>query len=103
MVSPRPGARNMKDSEAHRETGGPSCFSPSRPELDEPLRPPPRARLAEMDLGLQQKSVLLIGAGRGLGGAAAVSLAREHARVAVVARTREDVEARARECRAAGA
>jgi 3-oxoacyl-[acyl-carrier protein] reductase len=56
-----------------------------------------------MDLGLAGKSVLLIGAGRGLGGAAAVSIARERARVAVVARTREDVEARVRECEAAGA
>jgi 3-oxoacyl-[acyl-carrier protein] reductase len=56
-----------------------------------------------MDLGLAGKSVLLIGAGRGLGGAAAVSIARERARVAMVARTREDLEARARECEAAGA
>lgn len=56
-----------------------------------------------MDLGLAGKSVLLLGAGRGLGGAAALALAREHARVAVVARTRDDVEARAAECRAAGA
>ncbi len=56
-----------------------------------------------MDLGLKGKSVLLIGAGRGLGAAAAVSLAREHARVAVVARTAEDVQARAKECEAAGA
>jgi 3-oxoacyl-[acyl-carrier protein] reductase len=56
-----------------------------------------------MDLGLMSKSVLLVGAGRGLGGAAAVSLAREHARVAVVARTPEDVQARAMECEAAGA
>lgn len=63
----------------------------------------PGGRLRKMDLGLKGKSVLLLGAGRGLGGAAAVSLAREHARVAVAARTREDVEARARECRAAGA
>src|SRR5215813_8235840 len=56
-----------------------------------------------MDLGLAGKCVLLIGAGRGLGGAAAVSLAREHAKVAVLARTRADVEKRARECEAAGA
>ena len=56
-----------------------------------------------MDLGLTEKCALLIGAGRGLGGAAAISLAREHARVAMVARTREEVEARARECLAAGA
>src|SRR6185437_2286376 len=56
-----------------------------------------------MDLGLAGRSVLLIGAGRGLGGAAAVALAREHARVAVVARTKESVEAKAEECRKAGA
>ena len=56
-----------------------------------------------MDLGLAGRSVLLVGAGRGLGGAAAVALAREHARVAVVARTRESVEAKAEECRKAGA
>jgi 3-oxoacyl-[acyl-carrier protein] reductase len=56
-----------------------------------------------MDLGLAGKSVLLVGAGRGLGGAAALSIAREGARVAVIARTRADVETRARECAQAGA
>ena len=56
-----------------------------------------------MDLQLQGKRVLLLGAGRGLGGAAAVSLAREGAAVTVVARTKEAVEAKAEECRAAGA
>ena len=56
-----------------------------------------------MDLGLSGKSVLLLGAGRGLGGAAALAVSREGAKVAVVARTRADVEARARECEAAGA
>lgn len=56
-----------------------------------------------MNLGLAGKSVLLIGAGRGLGGAAAVAIAAEGANVAVVARTREAVEAKAEECRKAGA
>jgi 3-oxoacyl-[acyl-carrier protein] reductase len=56
-----------------------------------------------MDLGLAGKRVLLLGAGRGLGGAAALSLAREGAGVVLVARTAADVEARAAECRAAGA
>jgi 3-oxoacyl-[acyl-carrier protein] reductase len=56
-----------------------------------------------MDLGLGGRSVLLIGAGRGLGAAAALSIAREQGRVALVSRTRADVEARARECAAAGA
>ena len=56
-----------------------------------------------MDLGLAGKAVLLVGAGRGLGGAAALAMAREGAQVAVVSRTRADVEARAAECRVAGA
>lgn len=56
-----------------------------------------------MDLGLAGKSVLLIGAGRGLGGAAAVALSREKAKVAVVARTPAAVEAKADECLKAGA
>jgi 3-oxoacyl-[acyl-carrier protein] reductase len=56
-----------------------------------------------MDLQLAGKRVLLLGAGRGLGGAAAISLAREQARVAVVARTQADVDAKAAGCRAAGA
>jgi 3-oxoacyl-[acyl-carrier protein] reductase len=56
-----------------------------------------------MDLKLAGKRVLLLGAGRGLGGAAALSLAREQARVAIVARTKADVEARAKECLEAGA
>ena len=47
--------------------------------------------------------MLLIGAGRGLGGAAAVALAREKARVAVVARSASAVEAKAAECLKAGA
>jgi len=56
-----------------------------------------------MDLGLAGKSVLLVGAGRGLGGAAALAIAREGAKVAVLARTRTDVEARAADCKEAGA
>ena len=56
-----------------------------------------------MDLGLSGKRALLVGAGRGLGGAAAVCLARERASVALVARTRSAVEERARLCREAGA
>src|SRR5438105_48552 len=56
-----------------------------------------------MDLGLAGKSVLLLGAGRGLGAAAALALSRQRAKVAIVARTRADVEARAKECMAAGA
>src|SRR2546430_11256833 len=64
---------------------------------------PPAKYSTGMDLELTEKCVLLIGAGRGLGGAAALAIAREGARVAVVARTRADVEARASQCRAAGA
>lgn len=56
-----------------------------------------------MDLRLAGKSALLIGAGRGLGGAAALSLAGEGCKIALVARTRETVEARAAACKAAGA
>jgi 3-oxoacyl-[acyl-carrier protein] reductase len=56
-----------------------------------------------MDLELSGRRALLIGAGRGLGGAAAVALARERASVALVARTRAAVEERARLCREAGA
>ena len=56
-----------------------------------------------MDLGLKGKAALLIGAGRGLGGAAALTLAREGCNVAVVARSRDAVEARAAACKNAGA
>lgn len=56
-----------------------------------------------MELGLAGKSVLLIGAGRGLGGAAALSIAQEQARVAVMARSKAAVEARAAACERAGA
>src|SRR2546423_440514 len=58
--------------------------------------------MAAMDLGLSGRSALLIGAGRGLGGAAALALAREGCNVAVMARTKEAVEARAAACRDAG-
>ena len=56
-----------------------------------------------MDLGLSGKSALLLGAGRGIGGAAALALAREGCSVAVVARSREAVEAKAQQGRQAGA
>ena len=56
-----------------------------------------------MDLGLAGKSVLLIGAGRGLGAAAALAIAREGARVALMARTKSAVDERAAECKRAGA
>ena len=56
--------------------------SASRPEQ----KSPGRATLSPMDLELSGRRALLIGAGRGLGGAAAVALARERASVALVAR-----------------
>ena len=56
-----------------------------------------------MDLQLSGKRALLLGAGRGLGGAAAVAMAGERCSVAVVARTREAVKERAQLCREAGA
>ncbi|HEY6910816.1 MAG TPA: SDR family oxidoreductase [Myxococcales bacterium] len=56
-----------------------------------------------MELGLAGKAVVLVGAGRGLGAAAALAASREGVKVALVARTPADREARARECLAAGA
>jgi 3-oxoacyl-[acyl-carrier protein] reductase len=56
-----------------------------------------------MDLQISGWRALLLGASRGLGGAAAVALAKEGASVAIIARTRETVEERARLCREAGA
>ena len=56
-----------------------------------------------MDLQLSGKRALLLGAGRGLGGAAAMAMAGDRCSVAVVARTREAVEERAALCRKAGA
>jgi len=56
-----------------------------------------------MDLELEGWRVLLLGAGRGLGGAAALALAREKASLAIVARTHSAVEERARLCVEAGA
>src|SRR5947208_822669 len=56
-----------------------------------------------MDLGLSGRRALLVGAGRGLGAASARALSREGCSVALVARTRTAVEARAAECREDGA
>lgn len=56
-----------------------------------------------MDLELAGRAILFLGAGRGLGAAGALCCAREGAKVALVARSLRDVEARAAECRAAGA
>ena len=47
-----------------------------------------------MDLELKGKSALLIGAGRGIGAATALALAREGCSVALVARSSADLEAR---------
>jgi len=56
-----------------------------------------------MDLGLAGRTVLLVGAGRGIGAAAGLAIARERAKVALVARTAADVETRAKECLEVGA
>ena len=45
-----------------------------------------------MELGIQGKRAFVTGAGRGVGRGVALSLAREGAKVAVVARTAEDIE-----------
>jgi len=45
-----------------------------------------------MDLGIKDKLALVTGAGRSIGKGIAVNLAREGARVAVVARTKEDID-----------
>jgi 3-oxoacyl-[acyl-carrier protein] reductase len=54
-----------------------------------------------MDLGIKGKNALVCGASRGLGRACAMSLAREGCSVAIVARTREQLEKTAGEIRAA--
>src|SRR5437870_3671952 len=56
-----------------------------------------------MDLALRGKAALLVGASRGIGGAAALAMAKEGCAVAVIARGREGAEARAAECLQAGA
>ena len=55
-----------------------------------------------MNLELGGKVALVVGASRGVGRAAALSLAREGCDVAVLARTREPLEAAANEIRALG-
>jgi 3-oxoacyl-[acyl-carrier protein] reductase len=55
-----------------------------------------------MDLELEGKVALITGASRGIGRGIAAALAREGCRVALVARTREDVEGAAAELEGAG-
>src|SRR6516162_3411098 len=57
---------------------------------------PPRGERA-MDLGLQGKHAIVTGGSRGIGKAIARELAREGVDVAIVARTKADLEATARE------
>lgn len=55
-----------------------------------------------MDLGLTHKRAVITGASRGIGRSIVLALAREGAAVALVARTRDDLETVASEVRAAG-
>ncbi len=55
-----------------------------------------------MDLQLQGKVALVLGAGGGLGGAMAEALAREGVKVAITGRRAEPLEARAKVIREAG-
>ena len=50
-----------------------------------------------MDLGLEGKHAIVTGGSKGIGKAIALELAREGADVAIVARTRADLESAARE------
>jgi NAD(P)-dependent dehydrogenase (short-subunit alcohol dehydrogenase family) len=56
-----------------------------------------------LELGLEGKASLVTGAGRGLGYEVALGLARQGCQVAVLARTRSQVEALARQIESAGA
>ncbi|MBI2316022.1 MAG: SDR family oxidoreductase [Betaproteobacteria bacterium] len=53
-------------------------------------------------MGLTGKSAIVTGAGKGIGRAIALAFAKEGVKVAVVARTRADIEAVAQEIRSAG-
>ncbi len=55
-----------------------------------------------MDLGIKDRLALVTGAGRGMGRAIAAVLAREGARVALVARTESQLDETLRECGGAG-
>jgi 3-oxoacyl-[acyl-carrier protein] reductase len=50
-----------------------------------------------MDLGIDGKVALVMGASKGIGRACAAALAREHARVAITSRSRERIDATAQE------
>src|SRR5215472_5393528 len=63
-------------------------------ELASQFGPPGRGT---MDLGLQGKHAIVTGSSRGIGKAIAREFAREGADVAIVARTKADLEATARE------
>jgi NAD(P)-dependent dehydrogenase (short-subunit alcohol dehydrogenase family) len=55
-----------------------------------------------MDFGISQKVALVAGGGRGIGRACALALAREGAHVAVLSRTRDELERTAQEIRGLG-
>ena len=79
----------------------PASFTENNERWNQKIAVTPKTRRNAMDLGLQGKHAIVTGGSRGIGKAIARELAREGADVAIVARTKGDLDATARELAAA--
>src|SRR3989442_10281915 len=94
---PKPPSTSARSSRRPRPPGSWPRRSGETPSPASRSRRPPTSRGHAMDLGLQGKRAIVTGGSLGIGKAIARELAREGVDVAIVARSKEQLEATARE------
>src|SRR2546425_7555915 len=95
--APKPPSTSARSSRRPRPRASWPRRSRETPSTASRSRRPPTSRGHAMDLGLQGKRAIVTGGSLGIGKAIARELAREGVDVAIVARTKDQLEATARE------